>query len=252
MGRIVIADIGIEAASDLNEIGAPAPRLPGPDDHKYSRGYVAILAGAMPGAAALAATAAAKGGAGYVRLIGPTVPGIPHAIVQGEGALEDFLSDKRIGALVIGPGLGRGDEARGLLDLALASGRALVLDADALHLLDGRSVPGAILTPHGGEFAALFPDLEGSKIDKARAAAARTGTVIVYKGADTVVAAPDGRAAIAPPAPAWLASAGNGRCPCGPRRGRTGCGARPVRGRLRRNLAPRPGGGARGARPDRR
>jgi len=94
---------------------------------------------------------------------------------------------------------------RRLLDLAIASGRPLVLDADGL-----RAHPGAILTPHAGEFARLFPGLSGSKVEKARAAAAASGAVIVYKGADTVVAAPDGRAAIAPPAPAWLATAGTG------------------------------------------
>jgi ADP-dependent NAD(P)H-hydrate dehydratase / NAD(P)H-hydrate epimerase len=204
MGRIVVADIGIAAASSLVEIARPAPREPGPDDHKYRRGYVAVLAGEMAGAGALAAAAAARAGAGYVRLIGPHVATLPSAIVQGEGD----LNDRRIGAVVVGPGLGKGVEAERLLDLALASGRPLVLDADAL--IAGRRIPaGAILTPHEGEFARLFPALAGSKVDKARAAAARSGTIVVYKGADTVVAAPDGRAAIAAPPP-WLASAGTG------------------------------------------
>jgi ADP-dependent NAD(P)H-hydrate dehydratase / NAD(P)H-hydrate epimerase len=201
MGRIVVADIGIAAESRLTEIGRPGVREAGPDDHKYKRGYVAVLAGEMPGAGALAAAAAARAGAGYVRLIGPPIANVPSAIVQGKGD----LNDKRIGAVVVGPGLGA--EAERLLDLALASGRALVVDADAL--IPGRVPAGAILTPHEGEFARLFPALAGSKVDKARAAAAQSGAIIVYKGADTVVAAPDGRAAIAMPPP-WLASAGTG------------------------------------------
>jgi hydroxyethylthiazole kinase-like uncharacterized protein yjeF len=208
MGRLVVADIGIKAASDLIEIGRPAMREPGPDDHKYKRGYVALLAGEMPGASALAAAAALGARAGYVRLIGANAAGLPHAIVQGPGDPAKLLADARIGAVVIGPGLGKGAEAERLLDLAVSCGRPLVLDADAL--VAGRIPAGAILTPHEGEFARLFPELTGSKVAKARAAAAHSGAVIVYKGADTVVAAPDGRAAIAPPAPAWLASAGTG------------------------------------------
>jgi hydroxyethylthiazole kinase-like uncharacterized protein yjeF len=208
MGRIVVADIGIPAASDLHEIGPSPSREPGPDDHKYSRGYVAVLAGEMPGASALTAAAALRAGAGYVRLIGPHVAGIPNAVVQGPGDPEALIADARIGAVVLGPGLGKGAQALRLLDIAIASGRPLVLDADAL--IAGRIPGGAIVTPHEGEFARLFPALAGGKVDRARAAAAETGAVIVYKGADTVVAAPDGRAAIAPPAPAWLASAGTG------------------------------------------
>jgi hydroxyethylthiazole kinase-like uncharacterized protein yjeF len=208
MGRIVIADIGIPASSALHEIGPPVRREPGPGDHKYTRGYVAVLAGEMPGASALAAAAALRAGAGYVRLIGPLVAGMPHAIVQGPGGPESLLADARIGAVALGPGLGGGAAARRLRDIAIASGRPLVLDADAL--IADRIPAGAILTPHEGEFARLFPALTGSKVEKARAAAVQSGAVIVYKGADTIVAAPDGRAAIAPPAPHWLATAGTG------------------------------------------
>ncbi|HMC91205.1 MAG TPA: NAD(P)H-hydrate dehydratase [Allosphingosinicella sp.] len=218
MGRVVVADIGIAAESDLTAIERPHLPAPGPDDHKYSRGYAAILAGEMPGASALAASAAARAGAGYVRLIAQApVHGIPHAVVQAEGEARALLADGRIDALAVGPGLGRTARAEALLERALGGRRRLVLDADALVLLArrGTSALGGlnhvpILTPHAGEFARLHPDLAGSKVDRARDAAADWGAVIVFKGSDTVVAAPDGRAAIAAPAPAWLASAGTG------------------------------------------
>jgi hydroxyethylthiazole kinase-like uncharacterized protein yjeF len=215
MGRIVVAEIGVDAGSHLTEVGRPRLRRPGVDDHKYSRGYVAVAAGAMPGAAALTAEAALRCGAGYVRLLAEEpIAGVSKAIVQQSGATADLLSDERIGAVAAGPGLGRDQSA--LLDRILACGRPLVLDADALFLLEGRlerlhplhHVP--ILTPHAGEFERLFGTLAGSKIDRARAAADRASAIVVFKGPDTVIASPDGRAAIAHPAPTWLASAGTG------------------------------------------
>jgi hydroxyethylthiazole kinase-like uncharacterized protein yjeF len=211
MGRIVIADIGIAAQSDLAEIGRPAARPLGPDSHKYTRGLVTIVAGDMPGASALAASAAMRAGAGVVRLQSREfVHGVPAAVIQWPGDPRDRLDDKRIGALLLGPGLKRGRE---LLDAVLASGHPLVLDAGALAMLaeDGpKRVEGAIMTPHDGEFQKLFGALPGSKIDRARAAAKMSGAVIAYKGPDTVVAAPDGRAAIHGTAPAWLGTAGSG------------------------------------------
>ena len=218
MGRLVVADIGVGVVGDLSEIGRPRLRSPGPDDHKYRRGHVAVIAGEMPGAAALTASAAARSGAGYVSLAASeTVAGVPRSVVQGGRSVADLLGDDRVGAVAIGPGLGRGDDGRRLLDLALACRRPLVLDADALVLLGERGTGAladvanrAILTPHEGEFARLFPSMTGSKLEKARAAAAQSGAVIVYKGPDSVVAAPDGRAAIARPAPSWLATAGTG------------------------------------------
>lgn len=211
MGRLVIADIGIDAASGLSEIGRPALTAPGPEAHKYSRGLVTIIAGAMPGASVLAANAAVHSGAGMVRLQGQApLPGIAAAVVQASGDPRDGLDDKRIGAVLLGPGLTADDEGRALLEAVLASGHRLVLDAGALRLLAATGgLENAILTPHEGEFVALFGDLPGSKIERARAAAAQSGAVIVYKGPDTVVAAPDGRAAIGT-APHWLASAGTG------------------------------------------
>jgi hydroxyethylthiazole kinase-like uncharacterized protein yjeF len=210
MGRTVVVDIGIEPDSRLRLIERPRVGEPGSADHKYSRGYVGVVAGEMVGAAALTASAALRAGAGYVRLASdPHIAGLPHAIVQGERI---DMHDARIGAVVVGPGLGRDEIARARLDAVLASDRPLVLDADALVLLagGGRVPYGAILTPHAGEFERLFPSLCGSKVERARQAAAALDAVIVFKGADTVVAAPDGRAAIALPAPGWLASAGTG------------------------------------------
>lgn len=208
MGRVVLADIGVDAASDWHEIGPP--KLPPLDAerHKYQRGMVGVLAGAMPGAAALAASAAARSGAGYVKLFADDpLAGVPSSVVQGQAG---DIADERIGALLAGPGLGqRGD----LLDAALNSGRPLVLDADALGLLER---PGtlrgldAIITPHEGEFRRLFGSLAGTKPQRAADAARKSGAVVVAKGPDTVVASADGRIGFAPPAPAWLASAGTG------------------------------------------
>ena len=208
-GRVVVADIGLgPVPTDLIEIGRPHISPPGPDDHKYSRGMVAVVGGAMPGAALLAAGAAQRL-AGYVVLTGDGNGGA-LALVHRNG-----LDDPRIGTALIGPGLGRDDAAGEQLDAAMRSGHALVIDADALMLL---GVPERlralahipILTPHEGEFGALFGPLPGSKVDRARAAAVRANAVVILKGADSVVAHPDGRAAIAPPAPNWLASAGTG------------------------------------------
>lgn len=216
MGRFVTADIGVAVSSDLRRIGRPELPTPGGDAHKYKRGYVAVLAGEMPGAAALTAAAALRSGAGYVRLFAPApVAGVPQAIVQGVSA--DRLTDERIGAVALGPGLGRGKEGEERLGEALACTHPLILDADALVLLAEtgnqrlrRAEEVPILTPHAGEFARLFGVIEGSKVERARRAAAEAGAVVLFKGADTVVAAPGGRAAIAEPAPGWLATAGTG------------------------------------------
>lgn len=209
-GRVVVADVGVPVSSKLVELGAPALAAPGPEDHKYSRGMVAVVAGAMPGAAELAARGAFGAGAGYVSLIGGDDGQPPRAIVRTSWSAE-AIGDDRIGALVVGPGLGRDDAARARLRVALSVGRPIVLDGDALRLLARGDVPSdAILTPHAGEFDSLFGTSGGSKVERARAAAAWCGAVVVLKGADTVIAAPDGRAAIAPPASSWLSTAGTG------------------------------------------
>lgn len=213
MGRIVVADIGVEAASELVEIGRPKIAAPGPDAHKYTRGYVLVVGGSMPGAAALAASAAMSAGAGYVVLTGEGGT-VPNAIVRRPAAdLDALLADKRIGAVLVGPGLGRGAEARKRLAKVLVAPHPVVLDGDALWLLAEMGHPEGnapiIATPHAGEFAHLYGN-EGDKVTAARAAARGNRHVVAYKGADTVVAAPDGRAAIGAAAPCWLASAGTG------------------------------------------
>jgi hydroxyethylthiazole kinase-like uncharacterized protein yjeF len=201
------------------------------DDHKYTRGHVVVVSGppAATGAARLAANTALRIGAGIVTLASP-----PGAILvnathltavmvrpfDGPQVLAEMLGDKRTTAAVIGPGLGTDPGAVTLVESAVASTVALVLDADALSafagdparlvdLLKKRHRP-TVITPHDGEFARVFPDLSGSRLDRARAAAKRSGAVVVLKGADTVVAAPNGRAAIADNAPPTLATAGSG------------------------------------------
>jgi len=207
-GRVVLGDIGIATDSRWHEIAAPTLPPLDPGGHKYDRGLVHALAGKMPGAIALAATAAARAGTGYVRVsTSRPIDGLPSAIVQVDTA---EVNDERIGCLLVGPGMG---DIPQLLTLALTSKAPKVIDADAIaHLGDPERLKGqdAIITPHEGEFRRLFGEIEGSKADRALEAARRSGAVVVYKGPDTVVAAPDGRTGFAPPAPSWLASAGTG------------------------------------------
>ena len=207
-GRVVLADIGIEAHSAWHEIARPALPPLDPAGHKYSRGLVHALAGAMPGAIALAVTAAARAGAGYVRVsTSRPIEGIPAAVVQVDTA---EVNDPRLNCLLVGPGMG---DIPQLLTLALTSKAPKVLDADAISLLgDPERLRGqdAIITPHSGEFERLFGKLDGSKPERALEAARRSGAVAVFKGPDTLVASPDGRLGFAPPAPHWLASAGTG------------------------------------------
>ncbi|MGZ2411321.1 ADP-dependent NAD(P)H-hydrate dehydratase / NAD(P)H-hydrate epimerase [Sphingomonas sp. F9_3S_D5_B_2] len=207
-GRVALADIGVAAEAAWHEIYAPElPRLD-PGAHKYTRGLVHALAGTMPGAIALSASAAARSGAGYVRVsTSKPIQGLPDAVVQMDTAP---VNDERIGCLLVGPGLG---DIPQVLTLALTSRAPKVIDADGItHLGEPERLKGqdAIITPHEGEFRTLFGQLPGSKPERALAAARVSGAVVVYKGPDTLVASPDGRLAFAPPAPAWLASAGTG------------------------------------------
>ena len=207
-GRLVLADIGIEANENWHEIAAPELPPVEPGMHKYSRGLVHALAGKMPGAIALAATAAARTGAGYVRVsTSRDIERLPASIVQVDTA---EVNDKRIGCLLVGPGMG---DIPQLLTLALTSRAPKVIDADAItHVREPERLKGqdAIVTPHEGEFRRLFGEIAGSKPERALEAALRSGAVVVYKGDDTVVASPDGHLGFRPPSPAWLASAGTG------------------------------------------
>jgi ADP-dependent NAD(P)H-hydrate dehydratase / NAD(P)H-hydrate epimerase len=194
--------------------------------HKYSRGHALIAGGAqMTGAARLSARAAARVGAGLVTVAAPepafsiyaaTLTGVIVTPIAGADDFEALLADKRKNAALIGPGAGTGAETRNKALKILAAGKHAVLDADALTVFADRpdDLFGAInapcvLTPHEGEFARLF-DTAGCKLERARRAAAHSGAVIVLKGADTVIAAPDGRAAINENAPPTLATAGSG------------------------------------------
>lgn len=207
-GRVVLADIGVPASGQWHEIAAPVLPPLDPGGHKYSRGLVHTLAGMMPGAIALSASAAVRSGAGYVRVsTSKPIDGLPHAIVQIDHAP---VNDERIGCLLVGPGMG---DIPQVLTLALTSRAPKVIDADGIaHLGEPERLRGqdAIITPHDGEFRKLFGELPGSKAERALTAAAMSGAVVVYKGPDTLVASPDGRLGFAPPAPAWLASAGTG------------------------------------------
>ena len=207
-GRVVLADIGIEASPDWHEIAAPVLPPLDPGGHKYSRGLVHCLAGQMPGAIALSATAAARAGAGYVRVsTSRPIDGLPAAVVQVDTA---EVNDPRINCLLVGPGMG---DIPQLLTLALTIQVPKVIDADGITQLgDPQRLRGqdVIITPHEGEFVSLFGTIAGSKPKRAIEAAAQSGAVVIYKGPDTLVAAPDGRLGFAPPAPAWLATAGSG------------------------------------------
>ena len=180
-GRVVLAGIGIEAAGDWFEIGPPMLPTLDPEGHKYTRGMVHCVGGAMVGAVALGATAAYRAGAGYVRIGADSyVPNGPAAVVQGQ---EGRLDDRHIGALLVGPGLGKQGSA--LLDEALSAGRPLVLDGDVFSLLgDPSRLHGldAILTPHEGEFKELFGSLEGSKPERALEAASRSRSIVTRSG----------------------------------------------------------------------
>ena len=235
-GEVVVADIGIPSdgpATASSGIYENAPKLwpgtPVPLDnagHKYRRGHALIAGGGeTTGAARMAARAALRAGAGLATIACPQTAFPIYAAAELAVMVRPFddiagfanvLEDERFSPLLLGPGLGAG--ARELVEAAGAVSRPMTLDADALTAFEDepealfrltRRAP-SILTPHAGEFARLFGVDQGSKLAQARNAAERSGAVVVLKGADTVIAAPDGRAAINANAPPTLATAGSG------------------------------------------
>lgn len=253
-GPVTVADIGIPATVlDVVQPRAfsngpglwtlPRPRT---DGHKYSRGHAVVVSGGAnrTGAARLGAGAALRAGAGLVTVASPGsalavnaahLTAIMLARADGPDGLAALLAEPRIRSVLIGPALGTGASARALVEAALASPPAAVLDADALTVfaqdtpallaqIAARPMP-VILTPHEGEFGRLFPDLRTApKPCRARAAAARSGAVVILKGADTVIADPGGRLAINENAPPWLATAGSGDVLAGIATGLLACG----------------------------
>ncbi|MGX9984148.1 NAD(P)H-hydrate dehydratase [Methylobacterium fujisawaense] len=247
-GQLSLADIGTgpEALAAGLTVGPPLHRN-GPDlwagafprlsglSHKYTRGHALVLSGpaTKTGAARLAARGALRVGAGLVTVASPPAALAENAAhltaimlrpCDSADDLDDLLTDERLNVVLAGPGLGTGEPTRERVAVAAAAGRGLVLDADALtsfagqarllaaHLADGDA--RAVLTPHAGEFARLFDGTAAAgaadKVARTRAAAELTGAVVVLKGADTVVAAPDGRAAINDHGSPYLGTAGSG------------------------------------------
>jgi hydroxyethylthiazole kinase-like uncharacterized protein yjeF len=246
-GRVRVADIGIDP-DVLREIqpktfenipqfwrgSFPVPRA---DGHKYARGHAIVVSGdiAATGAARMSARGALRAGAGLVTLASPrdalvvNAAALTAVMVRPIDTVVEFaelLTDKRFNTCVIGPGAGMGQRTRDFVLTALSAQRGLVLDADALtsfaeapdrlfEAIKASHDGQVVLTPHEGEFPRLFSDMsnkhpERSKLERVRAAAERSGAVVLLKGPDTVVASPDGRATIAANAPPWLATAGAG------------------------------------------
>ena len=224
MNMLKLVDIGVaDVPGAARVLARPAIEVPPVDAHKYTRGLAVVVGGAMPGAPLLAADAAMHAGAGYVKLIAPERPnGMPHDLVcvtaPDAAALQDELSDKRIAAVLVGPGLGRDDAAKARLVAVLNSISPAVIDADALMLLSPGLLPRRagelLLTPHEGEMAALenrfgLPSNAPRPV-RALALARLARAVVLFKGPDSVIATPDGTLILSPRAPSWLSVAGSG------------------------------------------
>ena len=217
MGALRLVDIGVAAMPGAAQLlGKPQIAAPSADAHKYRRGLLAIVGGQMPGASLLAADAAQRAGAGYVKLLVPARPeGVPPGLVCDTADLT-ALADQRIRAVLVGPGLGRDTAASARLAAVLAQDHPAVIDADALMLLrpDRPGTAPCVLTPHEGEMAALEAafGLTGIALrrDRAKALAEASGAVVLLKGPDSLIAAPGGDITLAPRASPWLSVAGSG------------------------------------------
>lgn len=236
-GTLRVIDIGIPEA-EVAALGArqwvngpplwrTALTWPGPMAHKYSRGCALVVGGAvLTGASRLSARAAQRAGAGAVKIAAPVdaqtiykvaVESIMVSPFRDTAALAEDYDDRKVSAILAGPGMGLVGATRERVLAAARTGKPLVLDADAISIFEGDggllfpALSGdTVLTPHEGEFARLFPDLTGGRLFRVRAAAARSGAVVLLKGNDTVIAAPDGRLAINANASPYLATAGAG------------------------------------------
>ena len=235
-GEVVVADIGIPTSvldklmpdTFENDPALWQSELPRLDDagNKYTRGHALISGGyPMTGAARMAARAAARAGAGLTTIAVPEIAlpiyaaALTSIMVRPLAAPCDFermLDDLRFSALLIGPGAGASEETRTRVLAMLGTRRPTLLDADAITVfqddppsLDRAIIGPCVLTPHDGEFRRLFDPI-GDKLTRTRAAARRGGAIIVLKGSDTVITAPDGRAIINSNAPPTLATAGAG------------------------------------------
>ena len=243
-GNLFVVDIAIPASVlerikprtslNVSELWARTFPVPRTEGHKYTRGHAVVVSGGLgsTGAARLAARGALRAGAGLVTVASPREALAVNATaslavmvrpVDGGAELSEFLRDRRRNAVVLGPGAGVGAATKDQVLAALAGECAVVLDADAMTSFAAeperlaaatRSRSGVtLLTPHEGEFNRVFNEMGNtarSKIERARNVAETTGAIVLLKGPDTVVAAPDGRAAISGNAPPWLASAGSG------------------------------------------
>jgi hydroxyethylthiazole kinase-like uncharacterized protein yjeF len=219
MGDRKLIPIGVTAVEGVARL-LPRPRFAAPaaDAHKYTRGLVLVVGGGMAGASMLACEGALRAGAGAVRLTSTHPhPSVSPDVVLKDQPLAELVADRRTDAVLIGPGLGLDERAKEPLATVLAADLPTVADADALTLLrpdglQGRSAP-LILTPHAGEMERLAEhfgvEAEG-KLSQARAVALASKAVVVAKGPDTVIAAPDGRLVLASSPTSWLAVAGTG------------------------------------------
>ncbi len=243
-GPVTVADIGIPEET-LRRVApntfANGPRLwsaqlpqPALDTHKYKRGHTLVVAGGATrtGAARLAAMGALRIGSGLVTLAcPPEALGVAAAHLtavmlrgcDGPGGLATILRDARFNAVVLGPALGVSATTRAMIAAGVSASRGVVLDADAISSLEGHTeaLAGAfantrtVLTPHDGEFSRIMAGkadilAEESKVERTRRAAAYLGATVIYKGPDTVVAHPDGRAAVNENGSPYLATAGSG------------------------------------------
>jgi hydroxyethylthiazole kinase-like uncharacterized protein yjeF len=240
-GEVTLADIGIpdsvfetirprvfENTPQLWRSSFPHLRR---DGHKYDRGHAVVVSGPIhaTGAGRLAARAALRMGAGLVSVASPLdavavnaaqLTAIMVKPFDGAKGLSALLADKRLNAVAIGPGCGVGPRTQDLVSAVLGCGGAAVIDADGLtsfaddpNALFRQLHTRAVLTPHAGEFSRVFPDIlknAPSRLEAAREAARIAGCVVLLKGPDTIIAAPDGIAAINANAPPWLATAGSG------------------------------------------